>query len=469
MEAFRSALDWAAAIRRRDVSPVEVAELYLDRIDRLDPQLNAFCFRADDEVRAAAKDAADRVLSTPADELPAFHGVPLPIKDLADVRGWPTTYGSMGSSPDPVAADAFIVARFREAGFVPLGKTNTPELGTISCTENRRFGATRNPWDTNLTPGGSSGGAGAAVAAGLAPVAHASDGGGSIRIPSSCNGLVGLKPSRNRIPNMVNALEGFATEGVVSRTVADTAALLDVIGRPDPLFWYTAPPPAQPFAQLATQDPGRLRIGLSVAPLLPGPVDPEVIAATEATARLLSDLGHDVAPVELSAPDPDMFTQAFLAVWNTGSAGLPLDHSKMEPLNIALRDLAKALDSASYVEAVYLTQIMARGLVAPFGTTFDLLLTPTMACLPLRVGEVWNGADVDPSMPLLNCFPMAAFTAVWNITGMPAISLPMGVSDTGVPIGVQLVGGPWQDALLLQVATQLEAAAPWAERRPAVS
>jgi amidase len=164
-----------------------------------------------------------------------------------------------------------------------------------------------------------------------------------------------------------------------------------------------------------------------------------------------------------------MFTQAFLAVWNTGSAGLPLDHSKMEPLNIALRDLAKAVDSASYVEAVYLTQIMARGLVAPFGTTFDLLLTPTMACLPLRVGEVWNGADVDPSMPLLNCFPMAAFTAVWNITGMPAISLPMGVSNTGVPIGVQLVGGPWQDALLLQVATQLEAAAPWAERRPAVS
>jgi amidase len=267
---------------------------------------------------------------------------------------------------------------------------------------------------------------------------------------------------------MVNALEGFATEGVVSRTVADTAALLDVIGRPDPLFWYTAPPPPRPFAQLATEDPGRLRVGLSVAPLLPGPVDPEVLAATEATARVLAGLGHDVMPVELAAPDPDMFTQAFMAVWNTGSAGLPLDHSKMEPLNIALRDLAKGVDSATYVEAVYMTQIMARGLVAPFGTEFDVLLTPTMACLPLRVGEVWNGADVDPSMPLLNCFPMAAFTAVWNITGMPAISLPMGVSSTGVPIGVQLVGGPWQDAVLLQVATQLEAAAPWVGRRPVV-
>ncbi len=469
MDAFTSALEWADAIRRREVSPVEVTDLYLDRIERLDPQLNAFCVRDDDGVRESAARAADVVASTSADELPRFHGVPLPIKDLADVAGWPTSYGSEASSPDPVAADAFVVERFRDAGFVLLGKTNTPELGTISVTENTRFGATRNPWDVSLTPGGSSGGAGAAVAAGLAPLAHASDGGGSIRIPASCNGLVGLKPSRNRIPNSVNALEGFATEGVLTRTVADGAAALDVLGRPDPLFWYNAPPPSRPFADIAAQTPGRLRIGVTHAPLLEGPVDPEVVAATLAAAELLTGLGHDVFDVELSGPDPDTFSQAFLTVWNTGSAGLPLEPSKMEPHNIALRELAKGVDSITYVEAVYVTQLMARTLVAPFGARFDLLLTPTMACLPFPVGQVWDGSDIDPQMPILNCFPMAAFTAVWNITGLPAISLPLGESTAGVPIGIQLVGGAWQDGLLLQVAAQLEAAAPWADRRPTVS
>ncbi len=469
MDAFASALDWAGAIRRREVSPVEVAEVYLERIERLDPRLHAFCVRDDDRVRASAAQAADAVAATPADELAPFHGVPLPIKDLVDVAGWPTSYGSEAASPDPVQDDAFVVERFRAAGFVLLGKTNTPELGTISATENNRFGATRNPWDLSLTPGGSSGGAGAAVAAGLAPMAHASDGGGSIRIPASCNGLVGLKPSRNRIPNSVNALEGFATEGVLTRTVADSAAALDQLSRPDPLFWYHAPPPPRPYAELATEAPGRLRIGVTTAPLLEGPVDAEVIAATMAAAGLLSDLGHEVAEVRLAAPDPDTFTEAFLTVWNTGSAGLPLDPTRMEPHNIALRRLAEQVDSIAYVEAVYLTQLMARSLVAPFGRDYDVLLTPTMACLPLAVGAVWDGADTDPSMPLLNCFPMAAFTAVWNIAGMPAISLPLGVSATGVPIGVQLVAGAWEDALLLQLSTQLEAAAPWSGRRPGVS
>lgn len=469
MDAFRSATSWAEAIRRREVSPVEVTDLYLERIDRLDPQLNAFCFRADDEVRAAAAKATDAVLTTPLDELPAFHGVPLPVKDLNNVAGWPTTYGSRGGSADPVAADDLVVARFRAAGFVFLGKTNTPELGSISCTENLRFGPTRNPWDTARTPGGSSGGAGAAVASGMAPLAHASDGGGSIRIPSSCNGLVGLKASRNRIPNGVNPLEGFATDGVVSRTVADTAAALDVIGRPDPLFWYNAPPSPRPFAELAARAPGRLRVGVTSTPSMPVPMDPEVLAAHAAAADLLADLGHDVVPVELSMPDADLFVQSFTIVWNTGTAGMPLDMAALEPLNLALRAQAQALDSIAYVEAVYRTQLMARSIVAPFGSQFDVLLTPTMACLPPAVGAVWDGAEVDPVMPLLNCFPMAVFTAVWNVTGLPAISLPLGRSAGGLPIGVQIVAGPWQDALVLQLATQLEAAAPWADLRPRVS
>lgn len=469
MDAFRSAIDWADAIRRREVSPVEVADLYLDRIDRLDPQLNAFCFRADDDVRVAARQAAQIVISTPVDQLPPFVGVPIPIKDLNDVAGWPTTYGSRGGSSEPVSADELVVDRLRSAGFVLLGKTNTPELGTISCTENLRFGPTRNPWDPSLTPGGSSGGAGSAVASGMAPIAHASDGGGSIRIPASCNGLVGLKASRNRVPNGINSIEGFATDGVLSRTVADTAALLDVLGRPDPLGWYNAPPPSQPFAELVKGHPGRLRIGVSASPPVPMPVDPEVLAAHAAAADLLADLGHDVFAVEVSMPDVDAFINAFTVVWNTGSAGAALDPAAMEPLNIALRDQALALDSIAYVEAVYRTQLMGRSLVASFGQQFDVLLTPTMACLPPAVGSVWAGTDIDPVMPLLNSYPMAVFTAVWNVAGMPALSLPLGRSAGGVPIGVQLVAGPWQDALLLQLGAQIEAATPWANARPVVS
>lgn len=469
MDAFRSATDWAAAIRRREVSSTEVTELYLGRIDQLDPQLNAFVLRDDDSARAAARRADDLTASTPVDELPPFHGVPLPIKDLNAVAGWPTSYGSKGGSPTPEDHDDFVVARFRRAGFVFLGKTNTPELGTISCTENERFGATRNPWNTGHTPGGSSGGAGAAVASGMAPMAHASDGGGSIRIPSSCNGLVGLKASRNRITNGVNPLEGFATDGVVSRTVADTAAALDVLAEPDPLFWYNAPPSARPFAELAREAPRRLRIGVTATPSMPVPMDPEVVAAHTAAAALLASLGHEVVPVELDMPDADLFVASFTIVWNTGSAGLPIDVTKMEPLNLALREQATALDSVAYVEAVYRTQLLARSIIAPFGRDFDVLLTPTMACLPPEVGSVWAGADVDPVLPLLNCFPMAVFTAVWNVTGMPAISLPLGRSTSGLPIGIQFVAGPWQDALLLQLAAEVEAAAPWAGERPAVS
>jgi amidase len=468
MEAFRSATSWAAAIRAKEVSPVEVADLYLERMELLDPQLNAFTFRADGEVRAAARRAADVVASSTPEDLPPFHGVPLPIKDLNVVAGWPTSYGSKAASDDPGRAHELVVQRFVDAGFVLLGKTNTPELGTISFTENERFGATRNPWDPSRTPGGSSGGAGAAVASGMAPLAHASDGGGSIRIPASCNGLVGLKPSRNRVPADVNPLEGFATSGILTRTVADTAAVLDVIGVPDPLGWYNAPPPAAPFATLAGQQPPRLRVGLVTAPFLDLPVDAEVLAATHAAARLLESLGHEVSEMSLTVPDPDAFIGSFLHVWDTGSAGLPLDPDLLEPLNRELRAQAKAMDSVAYVEAVYTTQILARHIVAHFGRDVDVLLTPTMACLPPDVGSVWAGADVVASAPLMNCFPMAIFTSVWNVTGMPALSLPLGMSAAGLPIGVQFVAGPWQDALLLQLGTQIEAAAPWAQRRPQV-
>jgi amidase len=470
MDPFTPATDLAGAVRRREVSPVELAELYLGRIDKLDPELNAFCFRDDDRVLAWARDAESAASRAADGELPPFHGVPLPIKDLNRVEGWPTTYGSRGASTAPNTSTDFVVQRFMEAGFIPLGMTNSPEFGTVSYTESEAHGVTRNPWDLERTPGGSSGGAGAAVASGMAPIAHASDGGGSIRIPASCNGLVGLKPSRNRVPNGVNELEGFATSGVVTRTVAETAAVLDVIGRPDPLGWYNAPPPDGPWSMAAREEPGRLRIGFTTTPPVDVPMDDACIEAVRRTADALAGLGHDVEEAELSLPDADAFVEAFGIVWNVGSAGVPLeDWDAIEPLNAALRRAGQSTDSVSYVEAVMRTQLLARPLMAQFVDGLDVLVTPTMAVEPPPCGSVWVGCDVEPMLGLMNCFPMAVFTSVWNVTGLPALSLPLHEAPSGLPVGVQFVAGPWREDVLLQLGTTLEQAMPWKDRRPAIA
>lgn len=473
MDPFTSATELAAAVRRREVSPVELVELYLSRIDQIDPTLNAFCHRDDERVLAWAADAADAVVAAgdDVDGLGAFHGVPLPIKDLNRVAGWPTTYGSEASSAKPNDSSDPVVERFIEAGFIPLGMTNAPELGSISFTESQAHGVTRNPWNTDHTPGGSSGGAAAAVASGMAPIAHASDGGGSIRIPAACCGLVGLKPSRNRVPNGPNELEGFATSGVVTRTVADTAAVLDVIGRPDPLSWYNARPPSRPFAELALEPPRRLRIGITTVPPLDLPVEASCVEAAEAAAAALEALGHSPERFELSMSDPDRFIECFGAVWNTGVAGVPLeDRERMEPLNRALWEAGRATDSIAYVEALQVTQVLARVVVAPFvgDGAFDVLVTPTMAVEPPRCGSVWEGSEASPLAPMFNCFPMAVFTSVWNVTGLPALSLPLSMSASGLPVGVQFVAGPWREGLLLALGRQLEEALPWTSRRPTV-
>jgi amidase len=470
MDPFTPATDLAGAVRRREVSPVELAEVYLGRIDKLDGELNAFCFRDDDRVLAWARDAESAASRAADGELPPFHGVPLPIKDLNRVEGWPTTYGSRGASTAPNTSTDFVVQRFMEAGFIPLGMTNSPEFGTVSYTESEAHGVTRNPWDLERTPGGSSGGAGAAVASGMAPIAHASDGGGSIRIPASCNGLVGLKPSRNRVPNGVNELEGFATSGVVTRTVAETAAVLDVIGRPDPLGWYNAPPPDGPWSMAAREEPGRLRIGFTTTPPVDVPMDDACIEAVRRTADALAGLGHDVEEAELSLPDADAFVEAFGIVWNVGSAGVPLeDWDAIEPLNAALRRAGQSTDSVSYVEAVMRTQLLARPLMAHFVDGLDVLVTPTMAVEPPPCGSVWVGCDVEPMLGLMNCFPMAVFTSVWNVTGLPALSLPLHEAPSGLPVGVQFVAGPWREDVLLQLGTTLEQAMPWKDRRPAIA
>jgi amidase len=470
MTPFASALDLSAAIRERRISPSEALELYLGRVDRLDPTLNAFALRDDERARADAAAATDLVASTPAEELPTFVGVPIPIKDLNKVQGWPTTHGSRGVPELPETVDDPPVARLRAAGFVLMGKTTTPEFGTISMTESERLGVTRNPWDPERTPGGSSGGAGAAVAAGMAPIAHASDGGGSIRIPASCNGLVGLKASRNRITNRVEAMTSASTSGVVTRTVADTAAALDVLAELDRGAWNVAPPHGAAFLDEVGVDPGRLRIRVTSANALGVEPAPECVDAVRAVATMLSDLGHDVVEAEPHWPDPGQFLTGFLTVWSTIAAGIAdLDIEAVEPHNRANWDMAMATTAIGYAQAQMMLQDASREFTPQFGTDFDVLVTPTMAVVPPLVGSIWEGVEDDPGAPLLNATPMAAYTAMFNVTGQPAISLPLHATPEGLPVGVQFAAGPWEEAVLLQLASQLEQHAPWADRWPTLA
>lgn len=467
--AFDSAHDLAAALRARELSPLEALDHHLARADLLDPRLNAFSFRDDERARDEARAAGERIATTPVEELPPLCGVPVPIKDLNDVAGWPTSHGSRAVSDEPAAEDDPVVARLRQAGCVVMAKTATPELGTIAMTESYRFGPTRNPWDTDRTPGGSSGGAAAAVAAGMAPIAHASDGGGSIRIPASCCGLVGLKASRNRITSVVEKLTAASTSGVVSRTVADTAAALDILSAVDPGAWNVAPPHGRAFADEVGEAPGRLRIRVTAANALGLEPAPACVDAVTAAADLLADLGHDVVEAPPSWPDPGEFLVGFLTVWATISADVDYtDVELLEPHNLANRRQAEATGSIAYVESVSMLQRASRAFVAQFGADVDVLVTPTMAVEPPEVGSVWAGVEDDPGAPLTNCTPMAAYTALYNVAGLPALSLPLHVADSGLPVGVQFAAGPWQEAVLLRLGAQIEAAAPWADRRPSL-
>ncbi|MEV5840745.1 amidase [Streptomyces sp. NPDC051985] len=473
IDLFTPAVELAAAIRRKEVSPVEVADACLRRMDELDPRLNAFCHRADDDVRKAAAQAADAVVrvASPAD-LPPFHGVPLPVKDLVDVAGWPTTYGSAGARKEPAAASDRIARRFVDAGFVPLGKTTTSEFGALPFTESEALGVSRNPWDPDRTPGGSSSGAGVAVAAGMAPLAHAEDGGGSIRIPASCTGLVGLKSTRGLIGGETVLVEGLAVGGVVTRTVADTAAAVDVLARHDPGAWWSPPSPRGSFAAASEADPPTgLRVGaLTTSPVDGIEVDPACVTAVEVTLRALEAAGHHLVDTPLPLPPAEELVGAFTTIWNIGAAGVELaDPERIEPHNRALREAARSVDSWAYAQAVQRTQRFSRQIVEGFVAGFDLLVTPTMACLPPRVGAWRAGTEGHPLAALLNSYPMGVFTSVFNVTGQPAISLPLHQdAATGLPVGVQIVAAPWREDLLLRVARTLELALPWSGRRPPV-
>jgi amidase len=399
------------------------------------------------------------------------------IKDLVQLtEGVATTMGmaAMGDWVPPM--DSALVRRLRAAGAIVVGKTNTPELGILPVTEPARFGATRNPWDPSRTPGGSSGGSAAAVAAGMVPIAHANDGGGSIRIPAACCGLVGLKPSRGRVSlaPLGEFAGGIAIDGCVSHTVADTALVLDVIAGYEPGDPYWAPPPAAPFADAVRRSPGALRVAFTTAAPNGAPVHEECVAAVAQTAELLASLGHAVE--EAPALGDEGYIENFIRIWASGVAssvrgfgmlrGAPLDLGELEPLTRALFDVAEELSAADYLESLGVLQMLARGLVAMW-SDIDVLLTPTVAQPALPIGAL-APKEGEPAMAWIeNAAAWVPFTPIFNLTGQPAISLPLHETPEGLPVGVQLAGPPAGEELLLSLSAQLESARPWHQRRPA--
>ena len=459
-------LELAAALRARELSAAELLEACLAAVDARNGELNAVIWRNDEQARVAAADA-DRRLA--AGEQAPFLGVPLPIKDLTPVAGWPVTYGSHGAPEGESEQSELVVDSFTRAGFVLCARTNSPEFGIITVTENRRHGITRNPWDAALSPGGSSGGAGAAVAGGMFPIAHANDGGGSIRIPASYCGLIGLKTSRGRIPRLAQSWLGAVVEGVLTRTVADSAAVLDVLAASDPLAWYNAPPAADTFSQQMREQPGALRIGLMASAPLGIPTDEACMAAARGGARALEELGHRVAEVEVPTISEELIGP-FIALTQGGLADYEgVDWSAVEPHVAHQRKLAGETSAYDYALAARTLELLSRREVARWGRDFDVLLTPTSAILPPPAGEVLKAQHAAPGEPLPAVVASVSFTAFGNVTGLPAVSLPLHATEAGVPVGVQLTGGPWQEAVLLRLARQLEEALPWAERRPALA
>jgi amidase len=458
--AFLSAVEQARLVRSGDISSEELVSHSIERIEQLDPQLNAFVTVCADEALATARE----VDSTPGDA--PFRGVPIGIKDLAATAGIRTTYSSRAFAEYVPDFDTAVVRRLRDAGFVIVGKTNTPEFGTTAFTESDLNGATRNPWDTELTPGGSSGGAAAAVAAGLVPAAHATDGGGSVRIPASCCGLFGLKPTRGRVSTSpFGSLEGLSSAGPLTRTVEDAAHLLDVLAGYETGDPWWAPSPARPFAETFRHEPERLRVGVAASPPIDVPVDEECRDALADAAELLARLGHEVRDVSPPWREPDLFP-TFIAVWQVGPALHGIDEELMTSLNRGLVGSARATTAIDYARAVAWLQALARRIVALWGE-IDVLLTPTLALVPVPIG--WQDRVDGAIEQLLRNTEFTPFTAVANLTGLPAMSIPLHWSGAGIPVGVQMIGPPAGEELLLRLAAQLESARPWADRRPAMS
>jgi amidase/6-aminohexanoate-cyclic-dimer hydrolase len=461
-------LGLASLIRRGEVGAAEVLEAAMAAVEACNHEINAVVSRLYDQARAAI-----------AAGLPAgpFSGVPYLLKDLgAHYRGAVTSYGGSLFKDFVVDHDSEITARLKRAGLVIFGKTNTPELGLASSTEPRLFGPTRNPWSLSHSAGGSSGGSAAAVAAGMVPMAHATDGGGSIRIPASVCGLFGLKPTRARNPMGPDQGEGWGGASVghaVTRTVRDSAALLDVTSGPDLGDPYWAPPPARPFLEEVGRDPGQLRIALTTTPWNGQAVDPECAEAARAAARLCAGLGHHV---EEASPvvDAGALGAANLVIIGANlrvalevratALGRELSESDVERVTWTRAMHGHTARAADYARAIGVVHRTGRQ-VAPFFQRFDVLLTPTMCRPPHPLGVI-DMMTTDEAAYTQAVLGTIAFTSLWNACGNPAMSVPLAWSRAGLPLGVQFVGRFGDEATLLRLAAQLETVQPWADRRP---
>jgi amidase len=466
------AVGQADLIARGEVSPLELLDAAIERIERIDPVLNAVVIRWFDHARDTAR--------TTLPDGP-FRGVPFLIKDLfAGYAGQPITNGNRALKKEGAisAADTTLVSRFRDAGLVIAGRTNSPELGSVPTTEPLAWGATHNPWDISRSPGGSSGGAAAAVASGMVPFAHASDGGGSIRIPASCCGLVGLKPSQGRISlGPIRDETALSVELCVSRTVRDTATLLDAVRGSAVGDTVMAPPPVRRYVDELGAEPGRLRIGLLDHHPQGGVVAPECAAAARSVATLLESFGHTVEQAWPQALEDTSLRVHFATLWCTNMGvglrrfeeqiGRPLTADEFEPVNRVQAEVAAHFTAVDYALAFSAATHFRRALQAWWADGWDLLLTPTVAELPLPLGTIGNDPD-NPLAAVERAFQFIPFTPPFNMSGQPAINVPVEWTDAGLPVGVQLVAGYGREDVLLQVASQLESAKPWAHRTPQV-
>jgi len=469
--AFLDATAQAQLIKKKEIKPIELVEAAIERIERLNPTLNAVITPMYDQAREAAK---SKILKGP------FSGVPFLLKDLlAEYAGVRFTEGSAFLRDYVSDHDSELVVRIKKAGLIICGKTNTPEFGWLPTTEPMLFGPTRNPWDINKTPGGSSGGSAAAVASGMVPMAHGNDGGGSIRMPASCCGLFGLKPTRGRNPlgpDYGDLFTGLAAEHALTRSVRDSAALLDATSGPEPGDPYWAPPSVRPFIYEIDTDPGKLRIAFTTKAREGIPVHTDCVQAVNDAASLCSDLGHYVEETEMDV-DTHHMARCFYRLWLGGSAwdaehwerrtGKKITPDQVEPLTWALIEKGRQTKAGTYLLALEDLQRLSRD-VARLFTQWDVWLTPTLAEPPVPLGTF----DPTPENPMEGFFrsgKFMPFTSICNVTGQPAMSVPLYWNEEGMPIGTQFIGRFGDETTLFRLAAQLEAARPWVDRRPLIA